>query len=105
MECSRPGHPVRLRPDSGLAALGAHGIDLDDEADARTGTTGLEGAGTTGARRLPEEFSYFEPALKNAMLAVNPCKKVSPPTGPISPLQNSPAVGIGPSASLSALAS
>ena len=66
------------------------------------GTPGLGPARTTGARISQEEFSYFEPALKNAMLAVNPCKKFSPPTGPISPLQNSPAVGIGPSASLSA---
>ena len=48
---------------------------------------------------------YFKRAVRNAMLAVKPCKNVSPPTGPISPLQNSPAVGTAPSASVSARAS
>ena len=38
------------------------------------------------------------------MLAVKPCTKLLPPTGPISPLQKSPAVGMGPSASAKAAA-
>src|SRR4029453_689605 len=33
----------------------------------------------------------------NARLAVKPCRKLRPPTGPISPAQNAPASGIGPS--------
>ena len=32
-----------------------------------------------------------------ARLAVNPCRKLRPPTGPISPAQNAPAIGSGPS--------
>src|SRR6185312_15300471 len=43
--------------------------------------------------------------VSSAIVAVKPCRNVCPPTGPISPEQNMPASGIGPSSSATAPAS
>lgn len=87
----RPPHrPALCLPRAGLAA-GLAWLAL--------------GAGARGPAATAQPPPGSSPTANTAIVAVKPCRKLLPPTGPISPLQKRPAAGMRSSSSAMAVAS
>lgn len=69
----------------------AHLMDLDLRVEQVQGQVTL--AAVPARVDGPHDLLAIAHAGNTAMVAVNPCRKLRPPTGPISPAQKKPAVG------------